>query len=148
MEKRRLLRNVTIVGILFGLALWVCFYSNLIFKNAEPGFTIVPEIFFSAMFVSFFGMGFHDITNWYIKLNCKSGSDWLMINVSSTNLLTISSTMLIICVATGFILKEFLPKNTNFLEKMTTLWILINLWFLLISIGSRKVILVCKVSEY
>lgn len=147
MEKRKLLRNVLIVGLFFGLAFWVCFYSNIIFTNTKASFPIIAESLFSLMFVSSFGIGFYNVTNWYIKLNCKSGSDWLMINVSSINLLTISSTMLIICLATGFILKEFLP-TTSFLEKMTALWILINLWLLVVSIGSRKVIQTSSVSEY
>ncbi|MFA5838536.1 MAG: hypothetical protein WC849_01165 [Candidatus Paceibacterota bacterium] len=145
MEKRKLLRNVLIVGLFFGLAFWICFYSNTIFTNSRISFPIIGELLFSLMFVSSFGIGFYNVTNWYIKLNGKSGSDWIMINISSINLLIISSTMLIICLATSVILKAFLSENTNFLEKMTILWVLINLWLLVINVGSRKVI---KTYEY
>ncbi|MEK7182190.1 MAG: hypothetical protein AAB334_00915 [Patescibacteria group bacterium] len=146
MEKRKILRNVTIVGLLFGLAFWICFYSNLIFKNTEPGFTVVPEIFFALMFILFFGMEFYDITKWYIKRKGKNGSRWMMISLFFLNLFVLSSCVFIICVSVGIILKGYLPKN-NPLEKMTILWILLNLWPLLVFIGSQKIIQEHNTSE-
>lgn len=134
MEKEKLLRSVTIVGLLFGLALWLCFYSNLIFKNTEISFGIVPEIFFSLLFISLSGVMFGDITAWYIKEN---KFEWETICNDSLNYLLFLSFALIVCITIGIAFKEYLPKN-DVLKKIAIIWIILNLWPSFIYSWSRK----------
>ena len=67
MKKGELIRSVTILGLLFGLLIHFGFYSNLIFENIKPPFTLFQEIFFGLFFVSTIGVMFGEATKWLIR---------------------------------------------------------------------------------
>lgn len=136
MEKSKLFRNVTILGLIFGLAVWMCFYSNLIFKNTQQSFPVIAEILFALLFTSFLGVVFGETTKWFIKRNKENIQDLIKILNSSIKIIIFLFFILFFVV--------LIPNKIDTLIKVSILWTLITFWPLCIYVWSREKIFLKK----
>ncbi|TSD03511.1 MAG: hypothetical protein Athens071416_192 [Parcubacteria group bacterium Athens0714_16] len=136
MKKEKLVRSVTILGLLCGLIIHFCFYSNLIFENIKPPFTLFQEIIFGLLFISGIGVFFGEITESLVRRLNEHGA---ICNIS-LGLLISSSCLFVVFVFAGINFNEYFQFKNYLLEKIAILWVFFNLWPLFIYIWSRKTI--------
>jgi len=138
MRKNNILKNITLVGLLFGLAIHVCFYSNIIFENTNPSFDIIPEIFLLLILASIFGLTFNNIIERY--MNNADKNRWRIIYKNSLSALLFFGFVLIILAIIDQMFGEYF-QNNNLMLKIIILGFIIYFGFFIIFIESKKMLL-------
>lgn len=143
MKKELVIRNATIIGLVIGMVIWICFYSNLFFKNIGSYIIISYELPFGLFFTSVIGYYFGETTKRLInKISPRQ------ISIYSFIVLMISVSLFIV-VLTGTIVTsyDYIPIiKYNLLLKIGILWIIINLLPLSVFLWSKKILSSKKVA--